>query len=135
MSPNCIRVESASICATRTRASAGFSAGAQKNYPPQPYAWIECKNYKADLGNDALDQISGRFSDKRDNVGLLVCRQFKKKADFIARCRDTAKDDRDYVIVLDDEDLSQLVAARKQDDSDDGNRVFGFLTNRFSELL
>jgi hypothetical protein len=57
----------------------GFFGWAHKNYPPQPYAWIECKNYKADLNNDALDQISGRFSDKRGKFGLLVCRGSKKR--------------------------------------------------------
>jgi hypothetical protein len=112
-----------------------FFGWAQKNYPPQPYCWVECKNYKADLNNDALDQISGRFSDKRGTFGLLVCRQFKKKSDFIDRCRDTAKDDRGFVIVLDDGDLEDLVTARKQDEIDDGNRVFAYLTNRFGEIL
>lgn len=113
----------------------GFFGWAHKTYPPQPYAWVECKNYNADLNNDALDQLSGRFSDKRGNFGFLVCRQFKKKTDFIARCRDTAKDDRGFVIVLDDEDLTQLVAARKEDEIDDGARVFAFLTDRFAEIL
>jgi hypothetical protein len=37
--------------------------------------------------------------------------------------------------VLDDEDLTQLVAARKQDEADDGSRVFAFLTDRFGEIL
>lgn len=113
----------------------GFFGWAQKNYSPQPYCWVECKNYKADLNNDALDQISGRFSDKRGNFGLLVCRQFKKKPEFIARCRDTAKDDRGFVIVLDDEDLAQLVAVRKEDEIDNGSRVFAFLADRFAEIL
>lgn len=113
----------------------GFFGWAQKNYFPQPYCWVECKNYKADLKNDELDQISGRFSDKRGNFGLLVCRQFKKKSEFIDRCRDTAKDDRGFVIVLDDGDLTDLVKARKEDEIDKGNRVFAFLTNRFAEIL
>jgi hypothetical protein len=35
----------------------------------------------------------------------------------------------------DDKDLTQLVAARKEDEIDDGSRVFAFLTDRFAEIL
>lgn len=114
----------------------GFFGWTQENFPPQPYCFVECKNYKADLGNDALDQISGRFSKDRGTFGLLICRKFTDKAKFIDRCKDTAKDGRGYVIVLDDEDLEIIVNARKEDDADPRERrVFGYLSDRFAEIL
>jgi len=113
----------------------GFFGWAQKNYKPQPYCFVECKNYKGDLKNDALDQISGRFSEKRGTFGLLLCRSFKDKALFINRCRDTAADGRGFVIVLDDDDLRALVTARKKDDADGTTEVFNYMTNRFGEIV
>jgi hypothetical protein len=113
----------------------GFFGWAQKNYRPQPYCFVECKNYKGDLKNDALDQISGRFSKTRGTFGLLLCRSFKDKALFIERCRDTAADDRGFVIILDDGDLRTLIEARKQDDADETSQVFDYITGRFGEIV
>ncbi len=113
----------------------GFFGWAQSNYKPQPYCFVECKNYKGDLKNDALDQISGRFSKARGTFGLLVCRSFKDKPRFIQKCRDTASDDRGFVIVLDDNDLQDLVEARKEDDEHGASAVFDYMADRFSEII
>lgn len=110
----------------------GFFGWTQSNYPPQPYVFVECKNYSADLGNDALDQISGRFSAQRGKLGLLICRRFEDKPAFVARCRDTARDDRGFVLTVDDGDLEMLVAARK---NEDGPELFRILEGRFGELV
>lgn len=113
----------------------GFFGWGQANYRPQPYCFVECKNYKGDLKNDALDQISGRFSKTRGTFGLLLCRTFKDKSLFIQKCHDTASDGRGFVIVLDDNDLRELVEARKEDDEHGTNAVFDYMTGRFAEIV
>ncbi|UPJ44141.1 hypothetical protein IVB40_08885 [Bradyrhizobium sp. 40] len=61
-----------------------------------------------------MDQLAGRFSPNRGRVGLLVARSFKNKSHFEARCRDTALDDRGFIVTLDDGDLTELVKWRKE---------------------
>ena len=72
--------------------SANFSAA---------HVFVECKNYGKELENPELDQLAGRFSPSRGQFGLLVCRTFKNKLKFAARCRDTAVDGRGFIIALD----------------------------------
>jgi hypothetical protein len=76
---------------------------------PAAHVYVECKNYTGDPGNPELDQLAGRFSPLRGQVGLLVCRTLTDKALFIQRCRDTALDRRGYCLPLDDDDVAQLV--------------------------
>jgi hypothetical protein len=78
------------------------------------HVFVECKNYGAELANPELDQISGRFSPSRGLFGILVCREFKNKGLFTKRCKDTAVDDRGFVVSLDDNDLAALVKERKK---------------------
>ena len=115
------------------RGEGGFFAWMQKNYPPQPFVWAECKNYAGDIANDALDQLTGRFAAQgRGNIGLQLCRSFADKPAFIRRCRDAASDGRGWVIVLDDHDLVELVALRSQGGRGD---VADRLRSRFGELV
>lgn len=93
-------------------ASDGFFKWLSLHYTA-PLIFVECKNYGREVGNPELDQLSGRFSKSRGQVGLLVCRQFNDKNRFLQRCRDTALDGRGYIIALDDDDLRILVEARK----------------------
>jgi hypothetical protein len=114
------------------QARSGFFAHMRDNYIAA-YIPIECKNYSADPGNPELDQLSGRFSNLRGWVGVLVCRSMENKALFIKRCRDTALDDRGFVIPLDDDDLRTLVEARMAgEDQDDWESL---LRERFQSLI
>lgn len=89
-------------------ADSGFFRYISRHYSAAQIA-VECKNYTSDPKNPELDQVSGRFSKDRTHVGIIVCRQIKNKKLFAARCRDTKKDGRGFVLFLDDEDLEQLV--------------------------
>lgn len=80
-----------------------------------PHVFVECKNYSREIANPELDQLSGRFSPSRGKIGIILCRSFDNKNKFLERCRDTAKDDRGYIIPLDDSDLTALLGHRKSD--------------------
>jgi len=83
------------------------------NWLSQHYAcahiFVECKNYGKELGNPEIDQLSGRFSPSRGKVGILVCRSVANKNRLIQRCIDTAKDDRGFILVLDDDGIKELI--------------------------
>ena len=92
----------------------GFFKWVATHYPAA-HVFVECKNYGNEVGNPELDQLSGRFSPSRGQIGPLVCRSFQDKQMFVKRCIDTAKDSRGFVIALDDDDLKLLTAARKDE--------------------
>lgn len=73
---------------------------------------VECKNYSRDVANPELDQISGRFSDRRGFFGIITFRSCTNKDLFLRRCKDTAIDGRGYIVALDDGDFKDLVAER-----------------------
>lgn len=112
---------------------AGFFAWLSLHYTA-PQIFVECKNYGGKVANPELDQLSGRFGRSRGTFGILVCRQLDDKARFQERCRDTAKDDRGYIIALDDADLTALVEARKASD-ENSYREFPLLQQRFNYLI
>ena len=101
----------------------GFFAWFGQHFPASTIA-VECKNYRADPENPELDQLAGRFSPSRGQLGLLVCRTFNDKDRFLARCRDTAKDHRGYIIPLDDRDLDYMVGRRRNADFAAVSRLF-----------
>lgn len=112
---------------------AGFFAWLSKHYTA-PQVFVECKNYGGKVANPELDQLSSRFGRSRGHFGILVCRKFVNKARFQEGCRDTARDDRGYVIALDDDDLKTLVEARKAND-EGPYRDFTLLRERFEYLI
>lgn len=95
-----------------------------------PFVFVECKNYTGDPANPELDQLSGRFSPQRGRVGLLVCRRFENKELFLERCCDTAKDDRGWILPIDDYDLINLVEERRY-----GSTAFPLLVDRFKRIV
>jgi hypothetical protein len=85
---------------------------------PSSYIFFECKNYGREVGNPEIDQLSGRFSEKRGKMGFLCCRAFEDRDRFIKRCRDTFNDDRGLMLPLEDETVFRwlnLVRDRKRD--------------------
>jgi hypothetical protein len=112
-------------------ARVGFFWWLAQHYPAA-HVFVECKNYAGDPANPELDQLAGRFSPSRGQFGLLVCRSFSDKPKFIASCRDTADDQRGFIVALDDEDLGRLVEARKAGDL---LAAFPSLRPRFVELV
>lgn len=90
----------------------GFFSWLYKSYTC-PYIFVECKNYGKEVGNPEIDQLSGRFSKSRGQVGILVCRSIKDRQTLIKRCKDTANDDRGYIIAIDDDDIIQLLEEKR----------------------
>ena len=88
---------------------------------PCSYVPIECKNYVTEIANPELDQLAGRFSVQRGKFGILACRHFEDREQFVRRCRDTFQDDRGLIIALDDrvvQELLELVARGRRRDVD-----------------
>ena len=77
-----------------------------------PFIFVECKNYQSDMGNPEFDQLTGRFSKRRGQFGLLVCRDKGEAKACAARCKDVMNDDRGVVLVLDDNDIINLLDMR-----------------------
>ena len=92
--------------------NAGFFSWLSKHHNSS-MVYVECKNYDGKVSNPELDQLAGRFSPQRGKLGILVARKFDDKAKFMQKCKDTSKDDRGYIVPLDDDDLKALVAYRK----------------------
>lgn len=108
-----------------------FFAWLRDSYPA-PYIMVECKNYSEDPDNPALDQLSGRFSPRRGKFGILVCRKIDNKERFEQKCRDTADDERGFIIGLDDDDLRELVSAVRSAKKDER---LNLLRDKFKKLV
>lgn len=94
-------------------AQQGFFAWANDKVVPAPYVFVECKNYGTEIANPELDQLAGRFSTRRGQLGITCCRAFKDRSLWVQRCKDTARDGRGFVLTLSDDDLTTLVEERK----------------------
>lgn len=80
-----------------------------------PYIVIECKNYKDDISNPGIDQLSGRFGHSRGQFGLLVCREIANHDRLIKRCQDTYRDGRGLILTLTDNDIIKMLEYIQED--------------------
>lgn len=111
----------------------GFFEELRSNYQILcPFIFWECKNYSSDPANPELDQIAGRFSNKRGKFGIVVCRKIQDKAIMLQRCKDIVNDNRGWVLVLDDDDIKTLLKLRAE-----GNprAIQAFLNGEMRKLL
>ena len=93
----------------------GFFEDLRSNYQIFcPFVFFECKNYNSDPANPELDQLAGRFGDKRGWFGILVCRKVQDKRLMLKRCKDTLHDGRGWVLVIDDDDIKHLLKLRAE---------------------
>lgn len=108
----------------------GFFSWLSQHYTC-PRIYVECKNYTSDISNPELDQLSGRFSRNRGNVGILVCRKIKDKNLFRQRCLDTASDGRGFILAIDDDDLDEIC----KEYMNGGNQTFQALRKLWNFLI
>ncbi|MDN7847550.1 hypothetical protein [Burkholderia seminalis] len=87
------------------------------HHMPCQYIAAECKNYGREVGNPEVDQLSGRFSPNRGQVGILLCRSVENMDLLMRRCRDTYADNRGLIIPLTDEDLLQMLDEKIADET------------------
>ncbi len=93
---------------------------------------VECKNYLKEIANPELDQIAGRFSPHRGRLGLLLARGLDNRQLFVRRCQDTAREERGFIILLDDRDVSMMLTAIVENRR---NAIDRYLEQRFGELI
>ncbi|WP_205677752.1 hypothetical protein [Acinetobacter sp. ANC 4178] len=86
----------------------GFFHWLSLHYPCS-YIFVECKNYTNEVANPEIDQLAGRFSLNRGKIGLLLIRDCENQKLLDQRCRDTAQDNRGFMISLTDEDIIKLI--------------------------
>ena len=109
----------------------GFFSWLSLHYPSS-MMFVECKNYGKEVGNPEVDQLAGRFSPSRGQVGILTCREVENKDRLVARCIDTAKDSRGFIISLDDNDIVELVNGRKENPE---SNEYPLLRDKFNMLV
>ncbi|ELN6934333.1 hypothetical protein RZY48_003814 [Vibrio navarrensis] len=103
------------------------------NHYPCAHIFVECKNYGKEMGNPEVDQIAGRFSPSRGQVGILICRKIENKELMLQRCKDTANDGRGYVLPIDDDDLKVLI--KELVHSDENFQDFQLLRKTWNRLV
>ncbi|WP_260415152.1 hypothetical protein [Pseudomonas cichorii] len=111
-------------------AKSGFFAWLSLHYCA-PLIFVECKNYGKEVGNPEVDQISSRFGPSRGQVGILVCRSLDDRSLLLERCKDTAKDKRGYILVLEDKDIENLVRVY----NDERDNIFESFRKQWSDLI
>ena len=97
-----------------------------------PKIFIECKNYGGKIANAEVDQIAGRFSNRRGMFGIILCREVQDRKPLLERCRDIVHADRGFIIVLDDKDIATLLNFRANSNE---LAIDSFLKKRFDELI
>ena len=95
------------------------------------FVFVECKNYTGEIANPELDQLSGRFSNRRGKVGILACRQLEDDILFMKRCADTYEDDRGLIIPIIDKDI---ITALSEFPQNGFNAIESILENKYQRI-
>ncbi len=95
---------------------------------PARFIMVECKNYSRDVNNPELDQMGGRFSPNRGQMGIVSCRSVDDMDRLIERCRDTYRDCRGLIIPIVDSDFYELLEYKAQNDE---KAIDEFIQRRF----
>lgn len=103
-----------------------------KHQVKSPKIFVECKNYGKEIGNPEIDQLVGRLNDTRGRFGIIVCRSISDKTRLIQRCKDSLHDNKNYIIVLEDKDIIELIRFH---DADNQEEVDDFLESKIDELI
>lgn len=98
---------------------------------PCPFVFVECKNYTGEVANPELDQLSGRFSNRRGKVGILACRTLDENESFMKRCADTYEDDRGLILPITDEDLTAALSLFPEQGS---NAIEQILSQKYEQI-
>lgn len=96
-----------------------------------PYIIIECKNYKSDLKNPELDQISGRLDDIIGRFGIITCRKIDNKDGLLKKTKDSLLRQQNHIIVLEDTDIIEMLKLKKDNKLDD---IDSFLEEKLKKL-
>jgi hypothetical protein len=111
----------------------GFFNDLRSNYEVTcPFIFFECKNYSSDPVNPELDQLQGRFSDKRGEFGAIICRKVQDKATMLKRCKDILNANHGRIFVLDDDDIKHLLKLRSEQKR---KEISAFMNGKMRELL
>ncbi len=100
-----------------------------------PFILIECKNYSEDIANPEIDQMLGRFSDKRGNFGIICCRGIDNQDKLLKKCKDILHDHNKYIIVLTDDDIINLINNRFNKGSGLDTRMDEILDEKMKTLV
>lgn len=109
----------------------GFFYWLSMHYPAS-HVWVEFKNYTDDVSNPEFDQLAGRFSPSKGQFGILICRSLANAQAAEKRAQDAARDNRGFIIVLTDEDLTLLV---NEYVSTQGDSKYSLLREKFNILI
>lgn len=97
-----------------------------------PKIFVECKNYGSEIGNPELDQLLGRFSDKRGKFGIIICRSIQDKELLKQRCKDLVNGSGNYIIALDDLDIETLLHFKEERNDE---AIDNLLKDKVDELI
>ena len=93
---------------------------------------VECKNYSDEISNEEFDQLNGRFSKQRGFIGLLFYRKVQNLRALQERAQSFVKDDRGYLITINDEELLNLLRVSRVERDQATNN---FLNRKFRDLI
>lgn len=99
---------------------------------PSSLIMIECKNYKEDIGNPEVDQLSGRFSTNRGKFGMLLFRKIDDEKLLMNRCKDICSDKSEIIIPLMDRDLNNALDSII---NNSGNNIEKIISDKFFDII